>query len=274
MATQRIQSVKGPSDVSISARQREAQLNAAKFRKQDELIPKYSFLKNPKTTEFPSVESEADWIALRSINPDKYGYTPDGNLRTEPITGEVKDVQAGPGLEIPKMVRASAQELKDAWKAKQESLQEPSMKLAVARRALLKLTQAHAKDPLSVPVSDILIANRQVQDADRVLTALMRVGRAVFHLDTQRKELNFDWYRREVVEYEQYITTVLPLTDLYKAAPEASHAKLGVRKPLPTAAQLATQETPKAPEAPQVEKPKRQLTPQQIAIIRARNAKR
>lgn len=272
MATQRIQSGK-PVASALTARQEELQRNEAKYRAHDALTAKHMGLSNPKAPAFPPAETVDEWIAFRSLNANKYGYTPDGNLRSEPLTGTKRDVEAGPALDIPTMIPASTQQLKDAWKEQRESFSEPSMKLAAARRALLKLTEAYRKDPLSVPISDILIANRQVQDAERSLTELLRGRRGVFELETQRKELNFDWYRREVVEYKQYVTTTLPLTDLYMVAPGTSHAQFQVRKPLPTAAQLAARDAKdEKPQAPKVEPPKRNYTPQQLAIIRARKA--
>jgi hypothetical protein len=239
----------------------------------EQTISKVKVLK--PTEQAVSVKTEIEWMAQRAKQPCRYGYTPDGNLRTDPLTNYCGDVEAGQSIVLATQIRSSAQRLQDAWKAKQESLKEPAKEFAAARRSLQALAQAYTKDPLSVPLADLLAANQRTRDAECVLSERMKGRRYVLKEETQIKELTFDWYRREKTDCIVLKSTVLPLTALYQAEssePKGTKSRLG--RPLPTAAQLAAKEEAPAAPLPQEPKPKRNLTPQQIAIIRARNAKR
>jgi hypothetical protein len=120
----------------------------------------YGILQQPKTIE--------EWIAAKKKNPNKFGYTPEGDLVLSPVRqGEDEKV-----LVIPKYVPASTGQIQEFFKKRAQEITEPQEQFALAKQGLRKVVEAYKNGQMTA--LDVKNANQQTKDADALLNSKYR----------------------------------------------------------------------------------------------------
>lgn len=247
--------------VSIATRKIKIKAKPTEAPILEEKTQYYPFiLKQPTTIE--------DWVKAKRLFPSEFGYTESGDLEVPPIApSDIKKI-----IELPRYVPGSAEYIQDYFKTRKDELKEPEEKYTIAKRQLHDKMMEYKNGDISV--SEILAFNQNVREEEAKLNMIAKLPRKIRDLKSitelkspQENELNFDWYRRNPVAEPvlQTTYTTFPIRGFWMPAPEVKESDV-----FPEEQSEIEGQQSEAEDQNQLSKPKKALTPQQIAIIRAR----
>lgn len=207
---------------------------------------------------FKQPETIQEWVKevqSSALGKQMGSQTPEGDL----MYRNPRDSQDVKVIVVPKWSPATSQTTKEFFETRLGEAKEPEERFASARRYLNRAMAAQKAGQISA--ADILGIQQQVRDADCEVSRILKMPRSQKLLtNVEEGDLTLDWYDRskEVIPVGQMEFSTFPVRAFWQ--PTAS---------LPTETEVSETETKPAETAA---KPKRQLTAQQIAILRARRA--
>jgi hypothetical protein len=214
-------------------------------------------LKQPTTIE--------EWVKAKRLFPSDFGYTENGDLEVPPIaSSDIKKI-----IEIPRYVPGSIEYIQEYFKTRKDELKEPEEKYTIAKRQLHDKMMEYKNGDISV--AEILAFNQNVREEEAKLNFIAKLPRKIRDLKSGleienpiENELNFDWYRRNPVAEPVLQTTYtrFPVRGFWMPSPEVKESDVFPAEVEEEVVEEVGQEN--------MNKPKRVLTPQQIAIIRAK----
>ena len=217
--------------------------------------------KDINLTEVFSAQPETmmGWLFGRRRYPDQFSYTPDGNL-------QVPTIFPGDGIRVipvPNVQPATAEYTNDFFKTKRLAAKEQEEKYVQAKRDLKKIVLLYTNG--GATIDEVLNKNREVATEDHKLNEILKCPRKIGMADgVLESGLTMNVYDKAIladpVKFTTY--TTFPMESMWMTALEP---EVAAPQPLPLR-QLGGSES-KSKDSSSL--PKREYTPQQLAIIRA-----
>lgn len=137
--------------------------------------------KQPTTVE--------EWLEARKIAPTVFGVTDEGDFRSPPIReGETAKIIV-PSPQVP----ATSEVIENFFQGRLASVKDLEARFAAARRELKATVDAYRAGTSGVSASDVLIANRGVQELDQQISQIMKSPRSVAILKgVPLRDIEFD----------------------------------------------------------------------------------
>jgi hypothetical protein len=221
---------------------------------------KASSLKSSKKKTLPQPRTVNEWLEAKLKYPHTFVTNKDGNLVVPPNTaGSTETI-----LEIKPEVPASASYIQEFFKKRLESLKEPEELYTVAKRNLQQTMSLYKSGQATV--SDVLDANQIVQDEERKLITVAKFPRemeeGIKGIIESTLTLN-PYDNRTVAEGVNYVRYATFPWQAFWMQPEVAES---IELQEAQQALLESQQVPENGTAP-----KRNYTPRQLAIMRARS---
>jgi hypothetical protein len=204
-----------------------------------------------------------EWLKAKVLFPKQFGVNEQGDLLAPPI----QDADRVTTIPIVPKVPATLEYINTYFTKRKESLQEPEEIYTKAKRNLRVVMEEYKKG--LVPVSDVIDANRNVQDAECKLNSLAKLPRFIRDLTEtlEERDLTLQHYdvRKMAEPVFQAMYTTIPWDAFWMTA--------SAREEEERNAELLTQQQQEEGPITGSNKPKRTFTPKQRAIIAANRAK-
>jgi hypothetical protein len=227
--------------------------------------------KKPRKRKIPPMEETfkeqpttlEEWVLGHKMYPALFIYTPEGDLQVPPIfPGDVQRV-----IPIQKMQPATVDHIKSFYETRKTEAKEQEAIYVQSKRDLNRIILLYKREEASI--DEVLRANAQVAIEERKLNDIIKLPRIITRFaKVEKRGLTLNDADKDVLKDAVTVTTytTFPLQSLWMPAPEP---EVVAPQPLPIRQTENNSNSNNTPIPP----PKKQLTAQQIAIIRARMAK-
>jgi hypothetical protein len=143
------------------------------------------------------------WLKAKTLFPKQFGVYEQGDLLVPPI----HDGDRTTTIPITPKVPATSEYVKEFFIKQKESLQEPEKVYTTAKRKLRAVMEEYKKG--LIPVSDVIDANRNVQDAECKLNSLTKLPRFIQDLSETLEERDLSLQHYDVRKMAEHVIQVM-----------------------------------------------------------------